>query len=237
MPAPASIVSLEGLFRTESEAIRARFEARGSGLSSTVERTALIDNIVRALHREFVAPELSAPAGFCLAALGGYGRGELFPFSDIDLLYLSENKRVQIERREAVAAISRTLWDLQLRVGPQIHTLGECGILDRNNLEFSIALLDCRYIAGDALLFAQLRDTVIPHLAARDGRDLIRDLVEMTHRRHAKHGETIFHLEPNVKEAPGGLRDFHVSRWLAILSELEAQGKWINPEGFWPALP
>ncbi len=235
MSSPPSIASLEGLFRSESEAVRARFDARGNGLGTTVERTALIDNLVRALHREFITPELSAPAHFCLVALGGYGRGELFPFSDIDLLYLSEDKRAQIERREGVAAISRSLWDLQLRVGPQSRTLAECGILDRNNLEFSIALLDCRYVAGDALLFAQLRDKVIPHLAARDGRDLIRDLVEMTRRRHAKHGETIFHLEPNVKEAPGGLRDFHVARWLAILSELESQGRWISAEEFWPA--
>jgi [protein-PII] uridylyltransferase len=235
MSRSVSFASLEERYRSESEAVRARFEATGGGQGATVERTAVIDNVVQGLHRELVSPELSAPSNFCLVALGGYGRGELFPFSDIDILYLSENKRAQLEWREATAAFSRALWDLHLRVGPQLHTLGECGLLDRNNLEFSIALLDGRYLAGDALLYAQLRDRVIPHLAARDGEDLIRDLVEMTRRRHAKHGETIFHLEPNVKEAPGGLRDFHVARWLAILSELESRGRWISAEEFWPA--
>jgi [protein-PII] uridylyltransferase len=84
------------------------------------------------------------------------------------------------------------------------------------------------------MLFARLREEVIPHLAARDRADLVRDLVEMTRRRHAKYGETLFHLEPNVKECPGGLRDYHVARWLTLIGELETRRRWVAAEECWP---
>ena len=95
-------------------------------------------------------------------------------------------------------------------------------------------MLDLRYLAGDADLYTRLRNTVVPHMVARDRQDLVRNLVELTAQRHAKHGNTIFHLEPNLKDAPGCLRDFHVCRWLARIEELEQGGKWIPPEQRWP---
>jgi len=126
------------------------------------------------------------------------------------------------------------LWDLRMRVGNSTHTLAECGRLYRDNLEFNIALLDLRYLAGDPDLYTRLRGTVVPHLVARDRQDLVRNLVELTGQRHAKYGNTIFHLEPNLKDAPGCLRDFHVCRWLARLEELEKNGGWTPPEQLWP---
>ena len=71
-------------------------------------------------------------------------------------------------------------------------------------------------------------------MVARDRPDLVRNLVELTGQRHAKHGNTIFHLEPNLKDSPGCLRDFHVCRWLARIDELEKNGKWTPPEQLWP---
>ncbi len=168
-------------------------------------------------------------------ALGGYGRQELFPHSDVDLLFVAENGGTLEGFRERVAAMCRDLWDLGLRLGNTSRTLEECGRLNRENLEFSVSLLDARRLAGDSRLFTRLHDTVIPHLVARDGPDLVRDLIEMTSQRHAKSGHTIFHLEPNIKEAPGGLRDYHVARWLAVLRELEARRQWVAPEKVWPS--
>ncbi len=233
MPLSVSLAPLEELYRSQAEVIRARFEAAGVGLEAAAERSRLVDALVLTLHRELMGPE-TAP-GLAIVALGGYGRGELFPHSDVDILFLAANRQTQEEYREAIAAFSRALWDLHLKVGPATRTLTECGVLDRSNLEFSIALLDGRYVAGDALQFARLRDEVVPHLVARDHPDLVHDLVEATRRRHAKHGETIFHLEPNVKESPGGLRDYHVARWLTLLGELKARRRWVRPEEGWPS--
>ena len=199
------------------------------------QRSDAVDAVVAGLYRQFFSPQLDEARHFCLLALGGYGRRELFPHSDIDLLFLTESSAEQSSRREAVAALLRELWDLRLRVGHSAHTLAECGRLYRDNLEFNVALLDCRYLAGDPQLCARLHDEVYPHLVARDHQDLLRNLADMTRERHAKYGHTIFHLEPNLKEGPGGLRDFHVCRWLAQISALEKRKAWSVPEALWPA--
>ena len=132
--------------------------------------------------------------------------GNSFPHSDVDLLCLSRNKRTEESFRKPVAALSRTLWDLGLRVGNTSRTLAECGELHRDNLEFNVSLLDGRYLAGNAQLFGSLQREVVPHPVARDRQDFVQDLAAMTRQRYAKHGHTIFHLEPDIKEAPGGLR-------------------------------
>ena len=142
---------------------------------------------------------------------------------------------MQPAHREAIAAFLRMLWDLRMRVGQSTRSLAECGRLHRDNLEFNVALLDLRYLAGDPNLYARLHDEVIPHLVARDRQDLVRNLTELTAQRHAKYGNTIFHLEPDLKEAPGGLRDFHVCRWLTRIEELERNTRWTPPEDLWPA--
>ncbi len=228
------VSSLAEFYAGEFLKIQREFEAHGDPRRVLADRSGLIDGIVARLFGELISPEPSAPENFCLLALGGYGRQELFPCSDIDLLYLFSNERAAEAHREAVGAVSRALWDLHLRVGPATHTLADCGELHRDNLEFHVALLDCRYLAGDARLFARLRNEVIPHLVARDRQELTRALREVTRQRHAKHGDTIFHLEPNIKDVPGGLRDYHLCRWLTRLAELEKYRRWTPPEDLWP---
>ncbi len=141
-----------------------------------------------------------------LVAVGGYGRMELFPYSDIDLLIVSPRK----DLKEPLAPFPRTLWDAGLRVSQSVHTVEECLAIDERNLEFSVSLLDRRFLAGDRRIFARLRDP------SRDA--LAPPLARMTRERHARYGETIYHLEPNIKECPGALRDLQLLRWLAQLS-------------------
>jgi [protein-PII] uridylyltransferase len=231
---PSSPLPLLTACAVESASIRERFETHGDGLAALREGSAFVDTVIDGFHHELFSAQKSGPPDFCLVALGGYGRRELFPFSDVDLLFLSLNGQVEATHKDAVATMARTLWDLRFRVSHTPRTLAECGKLHRDNLEFNIALLDCRYLAGDPALFERLRGEVIPHLVRRDGQDLIRGFVEMTQARHEKHGNTIFHLEPNLKESPGGLRDFHVARWLTLVSELDKQGRWVVPEEVWP---
>jgi [protein-PII] uridylyltransferase len=230
-----SALELSDYYSAESLTTQRSFESTGDGLAVLCRRSEAVDVVVTKLYSRFFSPQLDEPQNFCLLALGGYGRRELFPHSDIDLLFLAESSREQSSRRDAVAAILRELWDLRLRIGHSMHTLAECGRLYRDNLEFSVALLDCRYLAGDRGLYVRLHDDVFPHLVARDHQDLLRNLADMTRQRHAKYGDTIFHLEPDIKEAPGGLRDYHVCRWLGRISELEKRKAWGTPEDLWPA--
>jgi [protein-PII] uridylyltransferase len=229
--------SLSEVYALQSAKIRSEFESTGDGLRAIGERSHLVDRILIQLYREFLSEKAEAAQDFCLVAVGGYGRQELFPYSDIDLLFLCGTALPEHQGaglREPIASFVRTLWDLRLRVGHSTRTVAECGRLQQENLEFSISLLDSRYLTGDPRLFARLHDEAVPHLMARDRKELVGDLAEMTRQRHQKHGGTIFHLEPNLKEAPGGLRDYHVCRWLAQISELDRTGRWVNPEEQWP---
>jgi [protein-PII] uridylyltransferase len=228
-------MKLSDYYAAESLKIQKGFDQTGNGRAVLGRRSDTVDVVVTRLYSRFFPLQLDEPQSFCLVALGGYGRRELFPHSDIDLLFLTESSGEQASRRDAVAAILRELWDLRLRIGHSVHTLAECGRLYRDNLEFNVALLDCRYLAGDRQLYVRLHDDVLPHLVARDHQDLLRNLAGMTRQRHAKYGDTIFHLEPNVKEGPGGLRDYHVCRWLARISDLEKHKAWSTPEDLWPS--
>ena len=234
IPSSATPSSLSDYYGAESLRLERNFDQTGEGTRVLRERSDFVDAIVLCLYRAFLSPAPQGPPRLCLVALGGYGRRELFPHSDVDLLFLGEDATAQSPHREAIAAFLRMLWDLRMRVGSSTRTLSECGRLHRDNLELNVALLDLRYLAGDLNLYGRLRDEAIPHLVARDRQDLVRNLAELTGQRHAKHGHTIFHLEPNLKEAPGGLRDFHVCRWLLRIEELERHGRWTPPEDLWP---
>jgi [protein-PII] uridylyltransferase len=219
-PGPLALSVLADYYAAQSHQIQQTFEQTNAGTAVLRARAELVDALVVRLYQEFIAADPQEPRHFCLLALGGYGRRELFPHSDIDLLFLTEDESGQSTYRDAVATLLRMLWDLRMRVGNSTHTLAECGRLYRDNLEFNVSLLDLRYLAGDPDLYGRLRTSVVPHMVTRDRADLVRNLVELTGQRHAKYGNTIFHLEPNLKDAPGCLRDFHVSRWLTRIEEL-----------------
>ena len=105
-------------------------------------------------------------------------------------------------------------------MSPTTRTLDDCGRFDQENVEFTISLLDCRFLTGDDGLFERLHEKTIPQLVTRESSVLIQRLTEVTHTRHLRYGNTIFHLEPNLKDGPGGLRDFHVTRWITLIAAL-----------------
>src|SRR6202047_354569 len=141
--------TLQELYAEESAKIRERFEASGDGKAAIRRRAFLIDSVVIELWHE-VSGSGDPLDGFCIAAMGGYGRRALFPYSDIDLLFLYENdSQAEFLGKKIIAPPSQSLWDLPLRVSPTTRTLAECGKLHRGNIEFNISLLDNRYICGD----------------------------------------------------------------------------------------
>jgi len=221
-PGPAATVSdnfaSRPHYRQECERIRRDFEATGSGATALSSRTRLVDSLCLTLwDRHFVSPGKETCA---MAAVGGFGRSELFPHSDVDLLFLAEDDGDRERMKDTVSAVCQTMWDLGLRVSPATRTLAECSRFDPANLEFTLSLLDCRFLAGDTALFARLHDKSLPQLIARESDGLLQRLVEMTQERHRRFGNTIFHLEPNLKDGPGGLRDCQVAQWTAMIVAL-----------------
>ena len=210
---------LRDLYCLEMQRIRSVFDNDGDGMAVVRSRSNLVDRIVLECGSELIA------AGGTIAALGGYGRQTLFPYSDIDLLFLCPNENSKHKLKNLIRKTSQDLWDLRLKLSPTTRTLAECDRVDLDNIEFNISLLDARFLGGDQELFNRLRHEVLPSLVRREWQSLLQLLVDRTQTRHEKYGKTIFHLEPNIKEAPGGLRDYNVSCWLSLLEKVEAGEK------------
>ena len=213
--------TLRQLCDRESDSIRQGFDAYQDGRAAVRARSALVDSLAVRLWNALIADAPGGHASFCLAALGGYGRGTLFPGSDVDLLFLFADPETERNSRDKIRSLCQELWDLRQRVSHTTRNLQECGRLDYENIEFTISLLDCRYLAGDRELFTQLHQQVLPQLVVRERQPLVQELVELARERHTKFGDTIFHLEPNLKDGPGGLRDYNVAAWLALIAHFE----------------
>jgi len=187
--------------------------AAPDAILALAERSAEVDRIVAAsAARYFPGREVS------ILAVGGYGRRELFPYSDVDLLLLFPAEKAAHECKEAISGFLQSLWDSGLRVSQSVRTPAECTEVHDQNTELNISLLDQRFLTGDRALYASLAERLPRFLrASRD--DLVRNLASLTRERHSRYGDTFYHLEPNVKETPGGLRDFQLVRWLEQLRD------------------
>jgi [protein-PII] uridylyltransferase len=233
--APGIGQSLKAEYLAGSERLRLEFEQTRSGRSVLLGRTALVDSLAHQLWRHHIDPDLSSPAGLALVAIGGYGRGVLAPYSDVDLLFLTDQPALASASKDAIRALCQDLWDMRIKLSPTTRTLEDCDRLHRDNPEFNISLLDCRLLAGDYNLFRRLHDQVIPRAVLRDWQELVLLLAEVNEARHRLAGDTIFHLEPNIKEAPGGLRDYNVSCWLAQLNGFSRARDWTSAVDAFPA--
>lgn len=178
-------------------------------------RTDFVDALVIPAIEIVLAPQI--PTSFTVAAVGGYGRRELFPHSDIDLLLLFESDADFARIKEPVSEFLRALWDAKLRVSHSVRTPAECCQLNEQNIELHISLLDLRFLAGDRTVFAAFQQK-LPAFYRRQGGTLTQHLTNMVRQRHSKFNNTVYHLEPNVKEAPGAIRDIHFLHWLRQLS-------------------
>ncbi len=197
-------------------ALRGSFARSGSGLRVVGERAAATDALLRELFLSLLADREVA-----LFALGGFGRRELFPYSDVDVLFLCASESAERDAHELIRTVTQTMWDIGWRASPATRTLKECERLTASaNMEFAISLLDRRFLAGNAEVAARFETDTLPQALAREAGSLELAVAEGARTRHAKYGGTIFHLEPNLKEGPGGLRDAHLIQWLGQLRAL-----------------
>ena len=212
---------LRGEYEQRRAEIRHGFELNGDGLRAAAARSALVDDFVRRLWLAEVRSDSKLGHGIAIAAVGGYGRGQLFPCSDVDLFFCVERGRAA-EAKAAIRSVSQSLWDCGMQVSPSTRAAGDCERFDPANPEFGLSLLDLRSIGGDEAVFAKLRDKAVAKMRARDAKSIGGELARLTRERHAKYGGTLFHLEPNIKDCPGGLRDANVCGWLRGLREASA---------------
>lgn len=155
----------------------------------------------------------------CLIAVGGYGRGELYPYSDIDLLILiPEPSELQTgsDINVKLEALVGLLWDIGLNVGHSVRSLSECISEAEKDITVQTNLIESRLIIGETSFYQKFLDRIIESISSPKSiaSFLKAKLKEQTHR-HAKFNDTAYNLEPNIKESPGGLRDIHMILWIA----------------------
>src|SRR6202030_483050 len=198
--------------------LRERHFAGASGSEIVAAMTSAMDDLLRALFHYADAeharrsPKLNQK--LAVVARGGYGRGELNPQSDVDLLFLHDYKRGPYA--EIVTEIMlHALWDAGLTVGHAVRTAKECVRLANEDLKEKTAILDARDLCGDEKLYADLDKLLIADVLNRNQDKFFKIKLEESRKRHAQYGDSIYLLEPQIKEGEGGLRDLHTALWLA----------------------
>ena len=219
-PDRAQVLALlrDALNRGRAE-IQARFEGGGSAAHCVAEQCFLVDQLIRVLFdfvTEHVYPLANPTAGEKLAvvAVGGYGRGEMAPYSDVDLLFLTPYKRTP-HTEQVVEYLLYLLWDLRLKVGHATRSVDECLRYAKTDLTIRTALLEARYIWGEQPLFIELKARFDNEIARGTAAQFIEQKLAERDARHKRVGDSRYQLEPNIKEGKGGLRDLHTLFWLA----------------------
>jgi len=200
--------------------VRERFERQAVDGAEVVRSLSfLMDQLVRALH-DFVTgtiyPLANPTAGehTAVVAVGGYGRGELAPYSDIDLLFLRPYKATPYTE-QVVEYLLYTLWDLGLKVGHSTRTVDDCIRQARQDQTIRTALLEARYLWGDQRLYGELKRRFEDEFLKGRAREFVEAKLAERDQRHARLGDSRYQVEPNVKEGKGGLRDLHTLYWIA----------------------
>ncbi len=199
--------------------IRERFESRAATGGQTMRANAfLIDQLVRLVYdfaERHVYPVANPTMAerVTIAAVGGYGRAEMSPQSDIDLLFVrpyKSNPRIE----QMVEFELYMLWDMGLKVGHATRSIEECLRLAREDHTIRTALLESRYLWGDDKLFAELKKRFFVEIAKGTAAEFVEAKLEERNQRHQRTGDSRYVLEPNVKDGKGGLRDLHTLFWI-----------------------
>jgi len=199
---------------SERAVIRSEHEGGASGRQVVERLTAMTDDLMRTLY-DAVAVDLPDASGAAcsLLAIGGYGRGELNPRSDIDLMFYFHGKDRSVAEQVSERMLY-LLWDLSLDVGYSVRTAADCLDMAEKDITARTAILDGRFLAGSEELFEDFRRQVLSQALGRNSTGFIRRKQEESARRLAKYGSSVYLLEPNIKEGEGGLRDLQAAVWI-----------------------
>ncbi len=215
---PVLVKALQEALASGDAEIRRRLLAGESGRKNAFGRSFLIDQIIRVLYDftlayEYQADNPTSSEHLSIVAVGGYGRAEMAPFSDVDLLFLLPYKQTAWGE-QVVEFMLYVLWDLGLKVGYSVRSVEDCLRLSRKDLTIRTALLEMRFVWGDRALYDELRARFDKEVVAVSGPDYVEAKLAERDERHKRMGDSRYLVEPNLKDGKGGLRDLHTLYWL-----------------------
>ncbi|MBT8102187.1 MAG: [protein-PII] uridylyltransferase [Gammaproteobacteria bacterium] len=188
--------------------LKARFEAGESVVDLVHARATVIDSQLCKLWSHYVAA-----SGAALVAVGGYGRGELHPYSDVDVMVLLPDALAP-DAEEALSAFVTALWDVGLEIGHSVRTVAQCFEEASSDLTVATTLMEARLLAGPTALFEAMQATIAPE-KMWPSTTFFQEKHKEQIARHHRYYDTAYNLEPNVKGSPGGLRDIQMIGWVA----------------------
>ncbi len=221
--APERLAACKAYLQAETADLRARHEQGAPGLEIVHRRATAIDQLLQQLFDTALATYTAAkgkpPALVALAALGGYGRGELSPMSDIDVMFLFPAKTKPAAIKPFLEHLSNNilypLWDCGLKVGHSVRNTDEVFAEARNDVQTLTSLLESRLIAGSTSLYESFAQAYLTFSTTEDPKGYIAARLDDQAQRRAKYGGTVFLQEPDLKNGVGGLRDYQNAVWMA----------------------
>jgi [protein-PII] uridylyltransferase len=216
---PAVLCRLKALLKTARAEAERQLLADGSGRRCAEGLSAFQDALVGLVYdytvtQAYSVMNPSAAEHMAVVATGGYGRGLLAPFSDVDLLFLLPYKQTPWGE-SVVEHVLYLLWDLGLKVGHATRNVDQTLRLARSDMTIRTAILDARLILGDWPLFDELMRRFRSEVVAGTAPKFIEAKLAERDQRHRRAGESRYRVEPNIKDGKGGLRDLHTLHWLA----------------------
>ncbi len=214
-----ALAEIKSAFQTGRARVKEAVDTRRmNGLAAARALSALQDATIQVIYdfatkHFYYAQNPTDSERLAIVATGGYGRGELAPGSDIDLLFVRPYKQTPWGE-SVIEFILYLLWDLGLKVGHATRSLPECVRLSKQDITIRTALLEARYLWGDTKLYEELRKKFWSEVATGSGQDFVEAKLAERDARHMRQGESRYLVEPNIKEGKGGLRDLQTLYWI-----------------------
>ncbi|MGN6515629.1 MAG: [protein-PII] uridylyltransferase [Rhizomicrobium sp.] len=214
-----ALAHIKEMFAQAREQVRQRVEAgEMQGLAAARALSAIQDTLLQVLYdfatkHFYYAQNPTQAERIAIVATGGYGRGQMAPFSDVDLLFLRPYKETPWGE-SVIEFILHMLWDLGLKVGHAARSLAECSRLAKQDVTIRTALLEARFLWGDRTIFDEMRKAFWTEADAKSGQDFVQAKLAERDARHVRQGESRYLVEPNIKEGKGGLRDLQTLFWI-----------------------
>lgn len=206
-----AVLTIKDILKTNNDSLQQQFDAGQDIAALLKSRSDTIDEQLRILWQELLSDLISNAA---LVAVGGYGRQEMHPASDIDLLILLKDEP-NAEAEQQLSDFVTKLWDLGLEIGHSVRTLSECVSEATSDLTVITNLIESRFLCGDGDLFSSLQAKISPDLLWSSPEFYLAKLEEQKER-YKRYGDTAYRVEPNLKDGPGGLRDLQMIGWITL---------------------
>lgn len=219
---PVEIVPIFKRFRKIHEhRLLMRHNAGGGGRELARQRSDLVDVIIRELFDRVVesVSGKQTPEQMVLAAFGGYGRREMNPFSDVDVMFLMGSGRPGMEAEEIIRRMTTILWDVGFKVGHSVRSISQAIRQANEDMLTKTSMVECRFLRGSRELFNEFRERFDKECIRGREENYVIWRLQNQHELHEKFGPTVYMQEPNVKSGCGGLRDYQNLLWMAYFKE------------------